>query len=479
VNGGIPYTTANPPPAAPTVSTFNTASVSSLTVSSVNGGIPYTTANPQPAGPLISSFTNLFTQNLAASTINTTNGQLTGISSINGVDFSAFTPGSGVFSSLTVSSIQALQSSIIMVNSFGGNSFQLNSAGDVIGIASNGYVNFQVQNTAGTVGGLFVNNSAGGNTLATLYASTVNVSTGIMRVSSISTAAVTLSNLNFQGVSSINFSTAGSAGTASQPIGRLLMSGCDLDLQHNDLWAQQLRVGAGNPGGSAQTEVILYSPDNLTIRGLGIGGQDRAIRTVSTINAGGGGYMLDTTINPPFFSTLNGTSTAMMSFFPSTGLSTIGVSTISLVSPINYFASAYSSTSQTVAGANTSTVTLLNTTSINVGGFTVGTSSIGVPVPGTYEMTASFQFATSSGGTNEVEFWLTKNGAAVPQTNSKVAIVNNGDTLGTVSIFDTATTNDNYGWMFYSADSSMAAVATAAGPTPAIPSFIFNIKRLG
>jgi hypothetical protein len=160
-------------------------------------------------------------------------------------------------------------------------------------------------------------------------------------------------------------------------------------------------------------------------------------------------------------------------------ISSLTVSSINNLQYQSYFCSAYDSTSQTVAGANISTPLVWNTTSINVGDFTVGTSTIQVPVAGVYENSLSAQFDTSSGGTNSVEFWLTKNGAAVGQTNSIASITNNGETLGTITIFDTAAAGDQYGWMFYSADANMSASATAAGATPAIPSVVFNTKRLG
>ena len=168
-----------------------------------------------------------------------------------------------------------------------------------------------------------------------------------------------------------------------------------------------------------------------------------------------------------------------MAAYPSTTLGVLGVSTLSVLPPLNYFASVYSSTSQTVAGANTATNAKWETTSINAGGFVVGQSTIAVPVAGTYDVQVSFQFATTSGGTNKAQFWILKNGTAIPQTNSIVSIVNNGDTLGNINIFDTAAAGDRYGWQFYSADNNMTATATAAGATPAIPSVIVNIRRLG
>jgi len=320
----------------------------------------------------------------------------------------------------------------------------------------------------------YLTGDAAGN--LTLVSPTVAASSNLT-ASTITARAATVSTLVFTGVSTCALSTVGTAGTQGQPAGRLTFGNVDLDLQQNDLWVQQLRVGAGNATNS-QSEIIFYDAA-AGVKGLNTALQDRTIRVISTINGTTGGYLLDTAINAPFFSTLAGTSTALMAFFPSTTNSTIGVSTISVMPPLNYFASVYSSTSQTVAAANTSTLKTYNATAVNVGGFTVNASSVAVPVAGTYEVNASFQFATTSGGANLAEFWLVKNGAAVPQTNSRVTVANNADNLGTVSIFDTAAAGDTYGWMFYSSDANMTANAVAAGATPAIPSLIFNVKRLG
>jgi len=462
------------PPVPPTVSSFQTASISSATISSVNGGIPYTTANPPPVQPVVSSFA---TASVSSATISSING---------GIPYTTLFPPAqtDTFSTIVVSTIKDMSSTINIVNGNVG-SIVLNNAGDVITVATN-YINLQTNNPVGAAtAGLLLNasvnpqGSSSNYTNGPMYfnASSITVSTNQTAMVNLSTSVIGTSSLTFNGVSSINLVTAATAGTASQPIGRLLLSGCDLDLGQNDLWAQQVRIGAGNPT-NAQSELIFYDAA-AGIRTLQTALQDRTVRVGSTINTTAGGYLLDTGINPPFFSTIAGTSTALMAFFPSSINSTIGASTISVMPPLTYIASVYDSTTQTVAGANTATNTTWNTTSLNIGGFTIGNSTIGVPVAGVYELNASYQFATPSGGANLAQFWLTKNGSAVAQTNSRVSVANNADNLGTISIFDTAAAGDKYGFQFYSADAGMAATAVAAGATPAIPSIIFNAKRIG
>ena len=153
---------------------------------------------------------------------------------------------------------------------------------------------------------------------------------------SLNTSTMVLSTLQIAGISTISFSTSTAAGGQGQTAGRLVMGGCDLDIGQNDLWAQQIRLGAGNPSGSAQTEIIFYDPTAATQRGLNLANQDRTLRVVSTINGGSGGYILDSGINPPFFSTINN-QVNLMSWFPSTNTSTIGVSTLSKMNPVSLY----------------------------------------------------------------------------------------------------------------------------------------------
>lgn len=146
----------------------------------------------------------------------------------------------------------------------------------------------------------------------------------------------------------------------------------------------------------------------------------------------------------------------------------------------SYICSANSSNKQTVLGANTLTPLDCDTTLINIGGFTVLGSTITVPVGGVYEINTSIQFDTVSGGKNEVYYWLRKNGSNVPDSASIVSIVNNGETVGTITLFDNASANDQYTVAIESSDANMAATSFAAsGNIPAIPSIITNIKRIG
>ena len=335
--------------------------------------------------------------------------------------------------------------------------------------ASNGVVFYN--SAADRLG--FLNGSLANKTLAYTNDSNVNFS-----------SIGNVSSLAFAGISTVTFATASAAGTQGQTAGRLVMSGCDLDLGQNDIWVQQVRVGAGNPSGSAQTEIVFYDPAAATQRGLNLANQDRTLRVVSTINGGTGGYILDTAINAPFFSTINaGTSTAMFAWFPSTTTSTIGVSTLSVIPNPIFAAAAASLSSQQVLAANTPLALDLGSLGVNVGGYTVQRSTITVPVAGTYEFSPSLQFNTTTGGQQVVDFWFTKNGADLPNSASRVSLANNAQNLGTVVLYDTAAAGDQYGIKIASSDANMAAgffqsTVTTPYTRPAIPSVIFNAQRV-
>ena len=305
--------------------------------------------------------------------------------------------------------------------------------------------------------------------------------TSTLNAGFISSGALNVSSINFAqsgayGLSSLMYVSSSFIPGAAGATSTTLYANTDLSLGQQDLYCQQIRLGYLNPSNQA-SEIIMYNPASSTIS-IGVNNFDRAFRVSPFINtAGSSGYVLDTFMNPPFFSTIN-QSTAMMAYFPSTAQNTIGFSTISVIPPIKAFGSWYSSTSQTVVGANTVTPLTYNSEAVNIGGYTYAGSTITVPTAGSYRIGHSIQFDTTSGGTNQVQFWYKKNGADIPQTNSIVSITNNGDTVGTIDLIDTANAGDQYAVVMYSADANMTAAAVAAGATPAIPSLITNIVRL-
>ena len=155
---------AYPPPAAPTISTFQEAFISSATISSVNGGQVYTTANPPPAAD--------------ASTI-----AVSSITSIGSVSSIVIAPNASSFMSMTtVGDVDfVVRDFFAQATTAGVPKATLNVASS--GAGGNGV--WQLTTPFGT---------------GTLGASTISISTNQMRVSNISTAAITVSSINNQQV---------------------------------------------------------------------------------------------------------------------------------------------------------------------------------------------------------------------------------------------------------------------------------------
>lgn len=111
-----------------------------------------------------------------------------------------------------------------------------------------------------------------------------------------------------------------------------------------------------------------------------------------------------------------------------------------------------------------------------------GGNGIVVPVAGIYEVTYSVQLETVTGTQADIVLWLLKNGAAVPDTSSLVAM----------------TGNNRYVFPYFSAfislapgDSVAIALTNTGGDTPkispfdptatypGIPGAILSVKRIG
>lgn len=330
----------------------------------------------------------------------------------------------------------------------------------------------------------YLDGDAAGNLY--LNALGVTVNSTLTAASTFAAPVASVSTIQIPGLSTIQISTSSAAGTAAQPAGRLVISGNDLDLGQQDLWAQQVRVGAGNPGGSAQTEVIWYSPDGLTQRGIGLGGSDLTLRLQSTINSGtNNGYILDTTINRPIFSTINGgTSTALMAVFPSTNLGVFGTSTLSILPSLNIAGTFLSRSTQTVA-ANTPLPLWHEVTGPGVGGLTTSTTAIVVPSAGLYEIQTSIQFDKSGASPAAADFWFRQNGTDIPDSASEIVVAgSSGEVLGNVSLVCQLAANDKIEVVMASSNNTIAATffqSTITTPytRPAIPSVITNVKRIG
>jgi hypothetical protein len=428
------------------ISTNNVSALGNIQTSTLNGGIPFTTANP----PAVFN----------ASTIL--------VSSIGSI---------GNVSSLT-----------IVPNNIA--SWNVDSVGRFTEVGTN--FNLQAQSSSVLLAELLLDSASGGGNglfrlaagVGNINASTIAMSTNQLQVNTISTNTVGASNISFNTgtLSSLMFvSTAFIPGTGTSTTTYL---NTDVSIGQNDFYCGQLRVGALST--AVQAEVIIYQPDGGT-KALNVQDGDRTLRIGSSALGGvlsSPGYILDTFVNPPFFSTLAGTSTALMAFFPSTSASTIGVSTLSVVPP-QPAASFLSRSTQTVA-ANTPLTLWHEVAGASVGSaITQSTNTLVIGQAGVYDIETSIQFDKSGPGVTAADFWFRKNGVDIPDSASQITIQGNtGECLGNVSIFETFAAGDKLEVVIASADNTLAATffqSTVTTPytRPAVPSIITNIKKLG
>ena len=327
--------------------------------------------------------------------------------------------------------------------------------------------------------GFFNGSTIGANLVQapTLSTNLILCSTGAILTNGLSAQVVETQSLT---INSSIFSTSTTAGTQAQPAGRLILDGTDLDMGQNDLWAQQVRIGAANTG--IAPELVLYQPDNGT-KQFSVQSGDRTTRTfTSALGTGNPGYLLDTFVNPPFFSTLN-QSTALLAFFPSTNSGTIGISTISVIPPAPA-ASFFSRSTQSVA-INTPLVLYHEVAGASVGNsITQSTTAIVIGETGVYNVETSIQLDKPGGGTEIADFWFRKNGIDIPDSASQITIQGStGEVLANVSIFEAFAAGDKLEVILASPDAAVGATffqSTVTTPytRPAIPSVITNIKRL-
>jgi hypothetical protein len=109
---------------------------------------------------------------------------------------------------------------------------------------------------------------------------------------------------------------------------------------------------------------------------------------------------------------------------------------------------------QTVSAANTPTVIQLDT-SANTNGLDLSGNTIVASRPGVYNAIFTLALATTSGGTNGVDFWLRKNGTDIPGTLLQTQVQNNQRTNLVAGTTQFLNAGDSVEGVFASADSNM------------------------
>lgn len=99
---------------------------------------------------------------------------------------------------------------------------------------------------------------------------------------------------------------------------------------------------------------------------------------------------------------------------------------------------------------------------------------------GLYNIQFSAQYEKTDAGNDKVEIWFSKNGTAIPWSNSSFTVLgNNGRSLPSWNYVERFYPNDYLQIVWYSADNNMSIIYGAtAGSRPAIPSIILTVFEI-
>ena len=141
-----------------------------------------------------------------------------------------------------------------------------------------------------------------------------------------------------------------------------------------------------------------------------------------------------------------------------------------------------STVSQPNAGATAANAITYDTTDLSSGVSVVSSSRITIANAGIYNIEFSAQLQKSSGGDDQVDIWLAKNGSNVANSNTTIMLHSNpGYEVAAWNFLVQANAGDYYELYWSSADTTAQIHAAAAGtnPTrPAIPSVILSVTQV-
>ena len=149
----------------------------------------------------------------------------------------------------------------------------------------------------------------------------------------------------------------------------------------------------------------------------------------------------------------------------------------------SYYLSAYHTGTLTVPTINTPCTTSFSSTDFSRGITISGSYSdkIKVSSAGIYNIQFSAQVDKVNSSNANVFFWLSKNGTAIPWTNTDLAIFGgaNEAAVAAWNFFVSASTNDYFQLMFGANNDNIVLESTTPTVGPAIPALILTVNRVG
>ena len=342
---------------------------------------------------------------------------------------------------------------IATINLDGNASNLLNGAGSFVAIPTN-VANANYANFAGTV---LTNAQPNITSVGTLTGLNVSSNSNIFIQTTASNLTTESSLTNY--IKVVNTSNVAGGGTVQQQY-------------YNTVTEQASFVGAGENGiqmSIANTNIANSFPGNLKTvwRVDNTGNIGHIIGGIGNVNAKGA------TISGNIAATGNVTA----------GNGNIILNTNGTISYLRTFGSFTSNATQTSNGANTTNYMTFNNTEVANGVSIVSSSQLTVSRTGNYNIQFSAQVSHDTNATANIEIWLTKNGSAVANTNSRLTLVKDQPTIAAWNFVDSVTSaNTYYQIAWASPDVNMELLAydtanTLAGV--AIPSVIATVTPVG
>lgn len=150
----------------------------------------------------------------------------------------------------------------------------------------------------------------------------------------------------------------------------------------------------------------------------------------------------------------------------------------------HWYGSAYDTTDQPAAAANTAQLVTLNTSGVLRGVTRVSGSALKVAYAGDYNIQFSAQLLNTDSAEHDVWVWFAKNGTALADSAGRVTIQKkhgsvDGHLLVCWNINETLAANDEIS-LYWEATSTAVSLETipAAGSVPRSPSVILTINRI-
>lgn len=145
-----------------------------------------------------------------------------------------------------------------------------------------------------------------------------------------------------------------------------------------------------------------------------------------------------------------------------------------------FYGSFYDTTTQNNTSPGNPVVVKYNTTDIANNISIINNTRITMALAGIYNIQFSLQISKTDSGSDDIFFWLSKNGTTVPWTNTGINLVgNNAKRVAAWNFVVEADNNDYYELLWASVDANAQILAeSSAALGPSIPSVILTVSQI-